>query len=91
MTSRFSMWSGYALVLAEAADTPGRTAGPAAAAATTAASATPATSAATAVTTSATTAAARNLHEVANIFFVKKMERRQADVGDFFFAKRDRL
>lgn len=92
MTSRFSMWTGCALVLAEAADTPRRTAGSAAAAATTAASATPATPAAAAtVTASATAAAARHLHEIANFFFVEKMECRQADVGDFFFAQRDRL
>jgi hypothetical protein len=43
------------------------------------------------VTASATAAAARNLNEIANIFFVKKMERRQADVGDFFFAQCDGL
>lgn len=92
MTSRFSMWSGYALVLAEAADTPRRTAGSATAAATTAASATSATPAATAaVTASATAAAARDLHEVTDLFLVKKVERRQADVSDFFFTQRHRL
>jgi hypothetical protein len=91
MTSRFSlsMWSGCALVLAEAADTPRRTAGSAAATAATAASATPAASATAAAVTTA--AATRHLHEISNFFFVEKMERRQADVGDFFFAQCDRL
>src|SRR5450755_2976584 len=83
--------------LAEAADTPGRaassaattgataTAGTSTATATTAAAATPAT------TAMATTTGAGNLHEVAGAFLVEKMERRQADVGDFFFAERERL
>jgi hypothetical protein len=43
------------------------------------------------VTASAAAAAACHLHEIANIFFVEKMECRQADVSDFFFAQRDRL
>src|SRR5712691_6455893 len=84
---------GRAPALAEAADTPRRTAASAAAAATTATSATPATTAtsATAAASATTTAAERNLHAVAGIFLVEKMERRQAHVGDFFFTKRDRL
>src|SRR6266581_767395 len=90
------MWSGRAVTLAEdpalteAADAPRCAARSAAAASTTA---TPATAAATATATTTATAAAtpRNLHTVAGIFLVKKMERRQADVGDFFVAKRHRL
>jgi hypothetical protein len=39
------------------------------------------------MTAAATAAAARNLHEVASIFLVEKMERRQAHVGDFFLAQ----
>jgi hypothetical protein len=96
--SRFSVWLGMRRELAEAADTPGCAAGPAAAAATTATpAATTAATTAAATTAAATTAAmptataTRNLHEVARAFLVEKVERRQADVGDFFFAERERL
>jgi hypothetical protein len=95
--SRFSVWLGMRRELAEAADTPGCAAGPAAAAATTATPAATTAPAAAATTAAATTTAmptataARNLHEVASAFLVEKVERRQADVGDFFFAERERL
>jgi hypothetical protein len=31
------------------------------------------------------------LHVVADVFLVEQMERRQADIGDFFLAERERL
>jgi hypothetical protein len=81
---------------AEAADTPGcaaTSAGTTSATATTAAdAATTATATAAATATAVTAATATcNLHEVAGAFLVEKMERRQADVGDFFLAERERL
>jgi hypothetical protein len=79
--------------LAEAADAPRRATSAAAAAATTATAATAtAAAAATPATTAMTaTAAPGNLHEVASAFLVEKVERRQADVGDFFLAERECL
>jgi len=78
---------------AEAAKTPGRTA-PAAAAAAATATTTAAATAATTTTAAATaTAAPSHLLEagVAAVFLVKKMEGREADVSNFFFAEQYRL
>jgi len=76
--------------LADAATSPGQAA---ASAATAAAAATPATPAAAAAAT-ATTAAATTcfLHAVlgrSGVFLVEHIERREANVGNFFFAKRE--
>ena len=76
---------------ASAADRDATAAAAAAAAATTPAAATPA-SAATAAAAAAAPATPRHLLQgAAVVFLVEEVERREADVGDFFFAKRDGL
>src|SRR5262249_24209384 len=65
-------------------------ASPPACAAAAATTTTPATTPTAAPATTATSAAApRNLHTVTNVFLVEEVECRQADVGQFFFAKGD--
>jgi hypothetical protein len=80
---------------AEAAETPGRAAASHSATATATASAT-ATAATTAGATAAAAAAASAtprhlLQRAAVVFLVEQVERREADVGDFFFAQCDSL
>src|SRR5882757_7505454 len=74
---------------AEAASAPRQAA--AAAAATAAAASATATAATTAAATATATAAAsaRFLNTASDLFLVEEVERRQADVGDFFFAECD--
>ena len=80
--------------LADAASTPRQTAATATAA-TAATSATPAAAApatATAATAAPATAATCFLHAALgsrSVFLVEHIERREADVGDFFFAERE--
>src|SRR5450631_4183693 len=70
-----------------AAGAPRNAAASAAAAATAAASATPTAAAASA----ATATAPRHLNAAADVLLVEEMERRQANVGDFFFTERESL
>ena len=74
---------------AEAANAPGRTAG--SAAATTAATAGSAASAASAAAASATPSHLHGAARGSRVFLVEQVERGETDVGDFFFAKRERL
>ena len=78
--------SGKLTALAEAAGAPGS-----AATATATATAASATTAAPATTAASATATAGHLHAALgrrNVLLVEDVERRQADVGDFFHAKR---
>jgi hypothetical protein len=90
MTLAFVNLLGNRFGSAEAAKAPRRAA---AATATAATSATPAASAAAATpaTSAAAAAAPGYLHVAANVLLVEQMERCQTDVGDFFFAERERL